>query len=134
MCCVSVQPIVVVELVSSCRVCVDACTCTCGCKCKCDNVLVWMHVHVCVALPIVVGAWLWRGCYGSYLSIINACTMQELVITQKPWQQWTCNFAWKSFFLASILNSNFFVNSFTSDAYRPHTIHYNTGYNYTHIL
>ena len=41
----------------------------------------------------------------------------------KAWQQkpkWTCNFAWKSFFLGSILNSNFFVNPFSSDAYRPH--------------
>ena len=54
----------------------------------------------------------------------------------KAWQQkpkWTCNFAWKSFFLGSILNSNFFVNPFSSDAYRP-TIHYNAGRNYMHTL
>ena len=30
------------------------------------------------------------------------------------------NFAWKSLFLGSILNGNFFVNPFSSDAYRPH--------------
>ena len=29
-------------------------------------------------------------------------------------------FAWKSFFVGSILNSNLFVSPFSSDAYRPH--------------
>ena len=36
-----------------------------------------------------------------------------------------------SFFRGSILNSSFFVNPFSSDAYRP-TIHYNAGHNYIH--
>ena len=33
-----------------------------------------------------------------------------------------------SFFVGSILNRNFFVTPFSSDAYRPH----NTGHNYIH--
>ena len=32
-------------------------------------ILVWTHVHVCVALPIVMGVWRWKGCYGGFLSI-----------------------------------------------------------------
>ena len=51
--------------------------------------------------------------------------------TQKPWPQWT--FAWKSL-LGSILNSNFFVNSCSSDAHNIRImevittyIHYSAG-------
>ena len=42
--------------------------------------------------------------------------------TQKPQQH--CNFAWKTFFLGStgILNSNFFVNPFSSDVSAPQYI------------